>query len=315
MTKKLLLSYTVYLLVITFSLGQSKNDYTTYHQSVLDIEQEIIAEKYSDALLMYEQLFETYDFIFLRDYKIASQLAAYTENKEKTLAYIELGIQGGWTLKSIKKHTLLKKYLSKEDWKIIKKKYPSLVAIYEHKLNKEVQVQVKKMSAKDQWKALKALFRFSDKAQTRYSENKFAPHSEQQMAKLMDIIANHGYPGEKLVGKGYWMSTIISHHNSISTPYNQKDTLYLSLIPKLKEAIQDGSLSPYQFAIIDDWYLTSLNDDSKPNYGIIRPPSPENISKTNAPRAAIGIRTIALRDSLLTVEDKTGIRLYITDIW
>ncbi|WP_299765463.1 hypothetical protein [uncultured Dokdonia sp.] len=315
MTKKQLVFFTVYFFAIALSLGQSTTDYTIYHQNVLKTEQHIVDENYSDALFIYEQLFKTYDFIFLRDYKIASQLAAYTKNKEKTLSYIELGIQAGWSLTSIKKHTLLKKYLSKEDWKIIKKKYDSLTSIHERTLNKEVQAQVKKMYAKDQWKALKALFRFSEKAQTRYAENKFAPHSEQQIAKLMDIMATYGYPGEQLVGKGYWTSTIISHHNSISTTYNRNDTLYTTLIPVLKEAIQKGQLSPYQFAIIDDWYLTSLNDDSKPNYGIIRPPSPENVSKTNNPRAAIGIRTIALRDSLLTVEEKIGIHLYIMDIW
>lgn len=315
MTKKQLVFFTIYFFAIALSLGQSTTDYTIYHQNVLKTEQHIVDENYSDALFIYEQLFKTYDFIFLRDYKIASQLAAYTKDKEKTLSYIESGIQAGWSLASIKKHTLFKEYLSKEDWKIIKKKYDSLALIHERTLHKELQSQVKKMYSKDQWKALKALFRFSEKAQTRYAENKFAPHSEQQIAKLMDIMTAYGYPGEQLVGKGYWASTIISHHNSISTAYNQKDTLYPSLIPKLKEAIREGRLSPYEFAIIDDWYLTSLNDDSKPTYGIIRPLSPENVSKTNDPRAAISIRTIALRDSLRTVEEKTGIRLYITDIW
>ncbi|WP_299685572.1 hypothetical protein [uncultured Dokdonia sp.] len=315
MIKKLLLSYFICLCTISAIIGQSKNDYTVYHQSVLQIEQKIVSEKYGDALSMYEQLFNSYDFVFIRDYKIASQLAAYTKNKEKTLAYIELAIQSGWTLKAIKKNKLFKEYLTKEDWKTLKNKYDSLVAIYEDTLNKEVQSQVKKMFAKDQWKAFKALFRFSEKAQTRYTENKFAPHSEQQIAKLMDIIAIQGYPGEQLVGKGYWTSTIISHHNSISTSYNRKDTLYPPLIPILKEAIKKGQLSPYQFVIIDDWYLTSLNDDSKPTYGIIKPLPPEHIAKTNNPRTTIGIRTIPLRDSLLTVEEKTGIRLYITDIW
>lgn len=35
----------------------------------------ISQEKYEDALTQYEKLFNEYDFIFLRDYKIASQIS------------------------------------------------------------------------------------------------------------------------------------------------------------------------------------------------------------------------------------------------
>ena len=275
MTLKKTFSSILCLFVMTMAWAQSKIDYTAYHQKVLEIEQLIASENYSQALTTYEQLFKTYDFVFRRDYQIASQLAAYTKDKEKTHKYIELGILGGWKLKYIKNKPLFKQFLTKEDWKVLKRTYPSLRKQYEEQLQKNVREQVKKMSSKDQWKALKALFRFSDKAQTRYAETKFAPHSEQQIAKLQNILTNYGYPGEKHVGNGVWMSTIISHHNSISTAYNRKDTLYKALRPQLQEAIQKGTLSPYQFAIIDDWYRTSINDDQTPTYGIINPPKEE----------------------------------------
>tara|TARA_R110000744_G_scaffold152199_9_gene266076 strand:+ start:2298 stop:2483 length:186 start_codon:yes stop_codon:yes gene_type:complete len=38
-------------------------------------EELISQEKYEDALTQYEKLFNEYDFIFLRDYKIASQIS------------------------------------------------------------------------------------------------------------------------------------------------------------------------------------------------------------------------------------------------
>lgn len=315
MGRKVLLHFLICFYITTAAFGQSKNDYNVYHKTVLKAEQKIASQEYAAALTIYEEVFKAYDFIFRRDYQVASQLAAIIKNKEKTLTYIELGIQAGWTFKSIKKKTVFKQYLTKEDWKTIKGKFPSLRISYENKLNKELMTKVKKMSSKDQWKALKALVRFGEKAQIRYAEKKFAPHSEQQMAILKDILLTQGYPGEKLVGNGVWMSTIISHHNSISTAYNRKDILYPSLMPKLKEALQNGQLSPYQYAIIDDWYLTSLNDTTKPTYGIIRTPSSENVSKTNALRANIHIRSIALRDKLLGIQEKTGMYLYIMDIW
>lgn len=315
MGRKVRLHFLICFYITTVAFGQSKNDYNVYHQTVLKAEQQIASEKYTAALTLYEELFKVYDFVFLRDYQVASQLAAITKNKEKTLTYIDLGIQAGWTFKSIKKKVLFKQYLTKEDWKTIKGKFDSLRTLYENKLNKELMVKVKKMSSKDQWNAFKVFVRFGEKAKTRYTEKKFIPHSEQQMSILKDILLTHGYPGEKLVGNGIWMSTIISHHNSISTVYNRKDTLYPSLMPKLKEALQNGQLSPYQYAIIDDWYLTSINDTTKPTYDIIRTPSLENVSKANTLRANIHIRSIALRDKLLDIQEKTGMYLYIMDIW
>lgn len=315
MGRKVLIHYLICFYVTATAFGQSKNDYTVYHQTVLKAEEQIASEKYAAALTIYEQLFNEYDFVFRRDYQIASQLAAITKDKEKTLTYIDLGIQAGWTFKSIKKKALFKQYLTKEDWKIIKEKFASLRVLYEDKLDKELMIKVKKMYSKDQWNALKAFVRIGKKAQTRYAEKKFAPHSEQQIATLKNIFLTHGYPGEKLIGNGIWTSTIISHHNSISTAYNQKDTLYASLEPKLKEALQNGQLSPYQYAIIDDWYLTSINDNTKPTYGIINTPSLENVSRTNTLRTKIHIRNIALRDRLLDIQEKTGMILYITDIW
>jgi hypothetical protein len=309
----------LYCFMSLFSLtaidAPSNTDYTAYHQQVLKAEQHIISETYAEALIIYDQLFNDYDFVFLRDYQIASQLAVQINDKAKTRAYITLGIQAGWKLKSIKKTPLLSAYLTKEDWTAIKKSYPSLRQTYESALPEEVRTQVKKMYSKDQWKAMKALFRFSEKAQDRYAENKFAPHSEQQIATLSEILSTYGYPGEQLIGNSYWMSTILSHHNSISKAYNREDTLYPTLIPQLKNAIKNGQLSPYQFASIDDWYRTCTKDSSQSTYGILNTPSSENIPKADALRASIHIRSIAIRDALLSIQEKTGMVLYITDIW
>jgi hypothetical protein len=60
-------------------------DYEFYHQQVIKAETLIASENYTEALLLYEQLFNDYDFIFLREYQIASQLALYTKNIQKSL--------------------------------------------------------------------------------------------------------------------------------------------------------------------------------------------------------------------------------------
>lgn len=129
------------------------------------------------------------------------------------------------------------------------------------------------MFLKDQWKAIGALFSFNDKAQDRYAEKKFAPQSERQIAEFSNIFKDYGYPGEKLIGNDFWMSTILSHHNSISQYYNKKDTIYPRLRPQLKDALKKGQISPFEFALIDDWYYSTKSEKKKPTYGILNAPT------------------------------------------
>ncbi|MHA7058770.1 hypothetical protein ACWGOQ_0016210 [Aquimarina sp. M1] len=296
-------------------LKNTKQDYTIYHKQVIEAETLIASEQYKDALQIYEKLFNHYQFIFIREYQVASQLAFYLDNKLKGFEYLKRGILTGWKMKSIKKNTYLKSFQKENDFKLIEKNYDSLRNKYESTLHQYIRNRVKKMYSKDQWKAFKALFRFNSKAHKRYAEKKFAPHSEKQMAELSDIISAYGYPGERFIGNNYWTSTIISHHNSISTSYNKKDVLYIHLKPELENALKNGQISPYEFATIDDWYLTVKYDRSKPTYGVLDAPSKSTLTKTNMLRKTIHVRPYELRDPLVRVQKQTGMNLYLSDRW
>lgn len=293
------------------AIAGEKQDYAIYHQQVIEAEKLIGSEKYSDALQVYESLFDNYDFVFLREYQIATQLALFLEDKTKAKKYLRQGILAGWKLKSIKRNKYISQLKKEEDWNSIKTEYRVLRHQYESNLNEELQKQVKKMFSKDQWKAIGALFTFSSDAQDRYAEKKFAPHSEKQMAESINIIESYGYPGEKLVGNYYWMSTILSHHNSISQEYVQQDTLYLYLKPKLVNALKNGQISPFELALIDEWYHCVKNDRETSMYGILEPPSQSELSKSNELRAAIYMRPIEVRNQLVDIEKKTGMDFYL----
>ncbi|MEZ4886979.1 MAG: hypothetical protein R3E32_19775 [Chitinophagales bacterium] len=301
----------IFIFSMVNAIAGEKQDYAIYHQQVIEAEKLIGSEKYSDALQVYESLFDNYDFVFLREYQIATQLALFLEDKTKAKKYLRQGILAGWKLKSIKRNKYISQLKKEEDWNSIKTEYRVLRHQYESNLNEELQKQVKKMFSKDQWKAIGALFTFSSDAQDRYAEKKFAPHSEKQMAESINIIESYGYPGEKLVGNYYWMSTILSHHNSISQEYVQQDTLYLYLKPKLVNALKNGQISPFELALIDEWYHCVKNDRETSMYGILEPPSQSELSKSNELRAAIYMRPIEVRNQLVDIEKKTGMDFYL----
>lgn len=305
--------YLYFLFVCTIIHSQEPLNYFTYHQQITKAETLASDQKFNEALTTYEKVFTEYKFVFVRDYKIAAQLALHMGNHPKAIHFIKKGMEAGWTLKSIKKNKLLKQLKRVREWNDLKRIYPQIRATYWAGINMKLREQVQLMFKKDQRKALGALFRIGDKAKTRYSDKQFAPHSENQMVQLLEILYKQGYPGEKSIGNDYWVSTIMGHHNSISKSYVQKDTLFTHSEPYLLKAIETGQMSPYEYALITDWRIAVLSNHDGVGYGFLNPTKRESLDAINQLRNSIGLRTIELRNKLVDIQDKTRIDFYLPD--
>ena len=235
--------------------AQKQTDYMNYHRDIISAEELIINDKYLDALLIFEKVFDSYEYIFLRDYKVAAQLALFIKDETKAFNFIRLGISNGWTLKEITKNKFLEPLQKKKEWEIIKFQYDTLRNKYNERINQKLREEVHEMFKRDQKLDFPYYLRIGQKAKEQYALRKFTPNNEKQIARLNEILNEYGYPGEKLIGNNIWMLTILVHHNSISTEYAQKDTLYPTLKPRLLKAIRTGEMLPDDYAIIEDAYV------------------------------------------------------------
>ena len=310
--------YLILPIVWLFVSGETnaQENYLNYHSKVIECEQLIVEGNYPSAIDKFDSLFNQFDFLFLRDIKVATELSAYEKDYESGLKFVGLGMKAGWTLESINKNDNLKSLREQPEWAKTMPTYDSLHKIYLSRLNFQIKEQVREMFKKDQKKALGAFIRIGQKAKRRYSERKFAPHSENQLEKLEQILNEYGYPGERLIGNNWWGSVILSHHNSISVNYNSNDTIYDHLRPKLLNALKQGEISPYELAQIEDWRIAALNDHELTSNGFIGkiPDNPE-LDKVNENRSEIGLRSIELRNNLIDIENSTGLNLYLPKGW
>lgn len=308
-------SLRLYILIIVFFLSfsvKAQVNYLDYHREIVECEELIVEGSYEQAIIKFDSLFQRYDFVFLRDYKLATEISAYSGHEEYAFKFLRAGVLGGWEFKSINKSKTLDPLKSSSQWAVFMEQYDSLNNFYLLRINKSLQDQVNEMFKKDQKKALGALFRIGNKAQERYGDNKFAPHSEQQLDELEEILEEYGYPGELLIGNNWWMSTVLSHHNSISKNYVLQDTIYQSLRPKLLDAIENGELSPYEFALIEDWRTAVINEHGLTSYGFVGGiPDEKVVSDIDSNRALIGLRSLELRNSLVDKETELGINFYL----
>jgi hypothetical protein len=290
--------------VSLYSQPSDKN-YLDYHQEILRIENLLVERNWNAALELYVDLSDQYDFIFLRDLKLASQVALFAGQPNKSQYFLEKAVEGGWSKNQILSNPVLNHFFKRSE----------LISVYREArterrpLDEKLSSQVRKMSFKDQRMAFGALLYIGDAAQARYAEREFGPHSIRQMELLWEMLEKPEYPGERLVGNPEWMSTIISHHNSISQGFNRADKIYPRVFPKLMDAVERGELYPYQLAIIDDWYRSSVEKDAL-TYGYLNTVYASHREACDELRASLGLRSIELHNALVDLQEETKLDLY-----
>lgn len=303
------------LLVFCFSCSNIdiKNDYRGYHFYINQAEKLIADEEFEGALFLYDTTFASYEFVFLRDQKIAAQLAFQLGRKDEGLKLIKQAMSNGWKWEAIKEQTFLQKHLDKADWEELEDAQEQLSNEYETRINSALQEKIRQMFQADQNLAGMAAEIEDEEEQEAFIIRKFPPHSAKQLQKLLTIIREEGYPGEKLIGNDYWVSTIVSHHNSISTEEVKKDTLFPSLRPLLEKALVAGEISPYEWALMEDWRIAVTSDHQEAGFGYLNAPSRASLQSANKRRKELGLRSIELRNRLVDVQNKTGLILYLPD--
>lgn len=96
---------TVLFLVSWRVPAQQSSDYRNYHICIIQAELLIIEEKFEKALVLMDSVFNEYAYVFLRDYKVAAQIALYVGDKKKSFEYLRVGITNGWTLSEINENS------------------------------------------------------------------------------------------------------------------------------------------------------------------------------------------------------------------
>ena len=311
-------SYSIVFALLLLCLTACKqetqpNDYAYYHDQVIVAETFISENQYAEALQVYDDLNEDFEFVFLRDLQVASQLALQVGDKEKAIAYIQKGFAHGWDFQATKEHPFLNKHLRAQDWEQLENTYDDYNQQFVARIDTNLRQQVKVLFDRDQRMAYQAAVIEEEVAQEAFIREQFPALSKQQLERLSQMIETAGYPGERLIGNFFWASTILSHHNSIAPDIVSADTLYPSLRPKLLDAVKQGYMSPYDFALIEDWKQAVISEWASSEYGYVNPPTTASLPAIDQRRAEIGLRSVNLRNQLIDLSSRTGMNFILPD--
>lgn len=294
------------LLIVIPVLGSAQsNSYLDYHKEIIKAEKHIVNREFKESLKIYRNLADNYEFVFLRDIKVAAQLSGYVNDVENLYYFLENGMRKGWTLKKIKTHDHLRKYKSASRWKTLKGNQENYKKEFYESINADLRKEVRKMFVKDQKRALRVALTPIKTWRERYTNRRFVPNNKIQVRRINRIIDDFGYPGERIIGDKSWATVIISH--------NEHDTIYNRLRPKLYKALERGELAPVDLAIIETWRL--VVDTNRQDKGFLiwsGEVTLEEATHADSLRNTIGLRNIQLNNDLIETEKELEMKFYLS---
>jgi len=88
---------------LIFPFAADAQDYHFYHSRVRKIDHSMLVQDWDQALEDYRELEGDYDYLFIKDLKIALQLAYRTGDSSSFRRFSEATFSRGWKWKQVKK--------------------------------------------------------------------------------------------------------------------------------------------------------------------------------------------------------------------
>ncbi|WP_114781974.1 TPR end-of-group domain-containing protein [Botryobacter ruber] len=248
----LLLIKSLLLLLLCCSAGHSAfaaPDYTkVYHPVINNAELSIVAADYEAALQHYKAAFAAVPEPFAKDYYNAAACAVLAGDESRAYKYLKELVQKGVELEYLQKQEAFAPLHDTRKWRKLVKKYPKTRKKFTENANLDLRADLDELYARDQYfrQAAGGLRVYGDtlrKIETANTEI------------LLNLIKQHGYPGEALIGVADTMELLPRFSIVI-----QRQTKALNghdFTTILTDAVRQGRIAPHAAAYLIEQQQTN----------------------------------------------------------
>lgn len=175
----------ILFLLFSFCVAAQDKNYLQYHKDINKAEELFFLRNKTDsALYYYDKVFQTYDFIFVKDLVNAAQISIYLNKPYQK--YIEQGFEHGLKFEHLKNYPLFSKIL------------PQLSK--DNKLKKLYEEKRKKYLSKIDFDYLDQIYKMAIQDQKMKSRDDYEIIVLKTTDKLRELTIKKGFPGERLLG-------------------------------------------------------------------------------------------------------------------
>lgn len=221
--------------LVCFSFVANTQNYFDYHRKINKAEKHIAKEEFEQAIPIYQEVFDSFNFIFIKDALIAGQIAVFVEQDSIARTFVERALKGGYELPCLMRNQYLKQLVD-DSLKMVAK---------------EVRKEYFKSIDYDLLKETSSRYQ---EEQVSYVEAKeFYTISVRGNYKLIkQFTEKNGFPGDQLIGIDYprlakKMKACTCGNEKIIETLMTVDFPISEMWDHWRKAIEDGMLHPREF--------------------------------------------------------------------
>ncbi|NOU62248.1 hypothetical protein [Marinifilum caeruleilacunae] len=224
-------------------------NYANYHLEIWEAEKQIINNKYKEALLTYERIFNTYEKHFFKDVNNAFFSAVYANDPIKAAEYAREMVAYGYQLKRFDS-PVVQSIKETKEWQAFLKEYPKLRKKYLKTFDKKYLKELKEIHLKDQEAAKsgkvkqmhKTYYENARRLSNLFQEYGFAPigvYVQKEISMISAPLRHYCFLVNQLR---------LSPQLYQEAPYRSMDVKSIPLLDQMKQAVLDGDFLPQHYA-------------------------------------------------------------------
>jgi hypothetical protein len=291
--------------------------YIEYHRQMNRIDEDILKNELTSALIRFDSIYYRYDFIFARHCFKALQISCETKDSLRANQWLEKAFIQGVPLWMIRNNEITKNCLFYSTTSATIQGYDSLRNLYTKAIDTSLRKQIDSLIEIDQYYTRKVNDGF---VLTRYTYHaiRWLRNNKKQVEILKKIIENKGYPGEKIIGLPLTMNDSILSSNRFykEGPWLRETHAYIMFIHyysnprpdmnnRFVEQIMEGNLLPYQFGAFNDFLARWGKKRYRSTYYDVwhKDPNRANEVAILNRRYAIGLNTLKQQNLIENLSD------------
>ena len=235
--------------MISTTLFGQKNIHIEYYRNIHRAELKIVDSLYGEALTIYERAFKGVAFPFANDYYNAAVCSILTKNFDRSFLYLDKLVAKGLTM-SVFDSAVFDPLKNQKKWRHFIKSYPSKRKKHLKSINRELRQEFELMKEQDQY------FRKKEGTYEVYRDT-ISKIDSANAAKFLKIVEKYGFPDEQMIGIDNIYSImpydIVLIHNAQNASRYLQMTIRNQLSAILLQAVQEGKLSPENYASLEDY--------------------------------------------------------------
>lgn len=176
------------LLVLCAHWSYGEVNYFNYHRGINKAEHLFFVEnKQRQAFAIYDQLLQHYDFIFIKDYFIAAQIACKYQDTQRVYKYLAACFKNGLNIAELSLSPVLSSCNMQEGNEKLRSLYDSCRSVYLSRIDLDYLGKMYQQYSEDQ----------NDKSLPRQQYNETL---QAHLERLIGLIKTRGFPSDKLIG-------------------------------------------------------------------------------------------------------------------